>query len=567
LKNRTRFVAIAAVAMLLATTAPVATGDPGDTPAVDRAKTTDVQILALNDFHGNLEPPTGSGGRIGTTLAGGAEYLATHVRSLRATNPNTLFVSAGDLIGATPLMSALFHDEPTIEAFNLMGLDFNGVGNHEFDEGVDELLRMQNGGCHPVDGCLDGDPFAGADFGFLAANVAYKDSGETIFPPYAIKEYRGVKVAIIGMTLEETPSIVSQAGIASVDFFDEADSVNALVPLLQEQDVETFIVLLHQGGSTSNPLNETTINSCGTLSGALPPIVERMSDAIDVVITGHTNWAVNCVVDGKIVTGAAHQGRLITDIDLTISRATKNPVKIAVNNKIITRTVDKAPDLTALISKYKTASAPLANRVIGKITSDITRTANAAGESSLGDRIADAQNYDAQQAGTGSQIAFMNAGGIRADMLYLNIYGGEQPGEVTYGEAFTVQPFGNSLVTMTLTGAQIDAVLEQQFVPPPSGGIGILQVSEGFRYERSASAPVGAKVNNVTLNGVPVDPTGSYRVTVNSFLADGGDNYLTFRDGTDRVAGNVDTDAFENYLKANPGGITPGPQNRIFLAP
>ena len=234
---------------------------------------------------------------------------------------NTLFVSAGDLIGATPLLSALFHDEPTIEAFNLMELDYNGVGNHEFDEGVEELLRMQYGGCHPVDGCEDGDPFLGATFDFLAANVKYKANGDTIFPPYAIHSFRGgLKVGIVGMTLEGTPSIVSPSAIASVNFLDEADTVNALVPELKRQGVETIVVLLHEGGSTSNPLNEATINQCGTLSGALPPIVERMDDEIDVVVTGHTNWAVNCVIDGKIVTGAAHQGRLVTDIDLTISR-------------------------------------------------------------------------------------------------------------------------------------------------------------------------------------------------------------------------------------------------------
>jgi 5'-nucleotidase len=584
--KRSRLAALAAVILLVATTAPAALARPGDgSSAEENAQTTEVQILALNDFHGNLEPPSGSGGRIGSLtdvdpsdkenlqciapaclLAGGAEYLATHVRALEATNPNTLFVSAGDMIGATPLVSALFHDEPTIEAFNLMGLDFNGVGNHEFDEGVDELLRMQNGGCHPVDGCQDGDPFAGADFTYLAANVAYKDTGKTIFPPFAIRHFNGIKVGIIGMTLEGTPSIVSQAGIASVDFFDEADSVNALVPVLRRQGVETIIVLLHEGGQTTKSNGVGTvaaINECNALSGPLPPIVERMDDAIDVVVTGHTNWAVNCVVDGKVVTGAAHQGRLVTDIDLTISRATKNPVSVSVNNKIITRDVTKADDLTTLINKYKALSAPLANRVIGKITADITRTANAAGESALGDRIADAQNYDAQQAGTGSQIAFMNAGGIRADMLYANIYGGEQPGEVTYGEAFNVQPFGNSLVTMTLTGAQVDAVLEQQF----TGGIGILQVSEGFSYERSTSAPAGSKVGNITLNGAVLQPAANYRVTVNSFLADGGDNYTVLRDGTNRVAGNVDTDAFENYLKANPGGITPGPQNRIVVVP
>ena len=562
--NRARAATVVAIALLIAAMAPAAIAKPGDgSRAEQRAQTTKVQLLALNDFHGNLAPPSGSGGRIGTTNAGGAEYLATHVRSLRATNPNTLFLSAGDMVGATPLLSALFHDEPTIEAFNLMGLDFNGVGNHEFDEGVDELLRLQNGGCHPVDGCQDGDGFAGADFGFLAANVAYKSTGKTIFPPYAIREFPGVSVAIIGMTLEGTPSIVSPAGISHVDFFDEADSVNALVPVLKAQGIETIIVLLHEGGSTSNPLNETTINSCGNLSGNLPPIVERMDDEIDVVITGHTNWAVNCVIDGKIVTGAAHQGRLVTDIDLVLSRATKDVVSATVNNRIVTRDVALAPDLTALIAKYDAVAAPFANRVVGKITADITRTTNAAGESALGDRIADAQNYDALQAGTGSQIAFMNAGGIRAELLYGQISGGEVAGEVTYGEMFSVQPFGNSLVTMTLTGAQIDALLEQQF----AGANGILQVSDGFSYTRTDSGPAGNKVTNTMLNGVALDPAALYRVTVNSFLADGGDGYTVLTSGTNRVPGNVDTDAFENFLNANPGGITPGPQNRITRLP
>ena len=320
-------------------------------------------------------------------------------------------------------------------------------------------------------------------------------------------------------------------------------------------------MLLHEGGATSNPLNETTINQCGNLTGALPPLVERFDDAVDVVVTGHTNWAVNCIVDGKVVTGAAHQGRLITDIDLKISRATKNPVSIKVNNVIVTRTVTPAPDLTALVTEYKTLSAPLANRVVGTISANISRTAHANGESPLGDRIADAQNYDAQQAGTGSQIAFMNSGGIRADLL-VSSTGGEAIGEVTYGEMFAVQPFGNSLLTQTLTGAQLDAVLEQQF----QGGIGILQVSEGFTYDRSLSAAVGSRISNIRLNGTPIDPAAPYRVTVNSFLADGGDNYTIFRDGTNRVPGNVDTDAFENFLVAHPN-LTPGPANRITLVP
>jgi 5'-nucleotidase len=564
---------LALVLAVLALPAAVgAKGDPSD-QAEANAQTTELQILGLNDFHGNLEPPTGSGGRIGGTEsggnAGGVEFLATHVRALRATNPNTLFVSAGDLIGATPLLSALFHDEGTIEAFNLMELDYNGVGNHEFDEGVDELVRMQNGGCHSVDGCQDGDPFSGADFDFLAANVAYKDTGETIFPPYAIEHFPGIKVAVIGMTLEGTPSIVSPAGISDVNFLDEAETVNALVRQLKRQGIETFVVLLHEGGATSNPLNPTTINECGTLTGALPPIVQAMDDEIDVVVTGHTNWAVNCTIDGKIVTGAASAGRLVTDIDLTISRATKDVVSAKVENKIVTRTVEKAPDLTALMAKYQVIAAPIANRVIGSITAAITRTNNLAGESALGDVIADGQLDATNDPGFGDAVvAFMNPGGIRADLTYPSSTAGEGDGNVTYGEMFTVQPFGNSMVTMTLTGTQIERLLEEQFSTCTNASNRILQVSAGFAYTWKASGPVCDKVDPTTIkiNGTTVVAGSSYRVTVNSFLADGGDSFPVLTQGTNRLGGEVDTDAFEKYFVKN-SPVPPGPQNRITRVP
>jgi 5'-nucleotidase len=397
--------------------------------------------------------------------------------------------------------------------------------------------------------------FAGADFQFLAANVAYKDTGETIFPPYRIEKFNGVKVAIIGMTLEGTPQIVTPAGISHVNFFDEADSVNALVPELQEQDVETFIVLLHEGGSVSDPLNENTINSCTNPTGPLPPIVERMDEAIDVVVTGHTNWAVNCDIDGKIVTGAAAFGRLVTDIDLTVSRATKDVVSATVNNKIVTRTVPTTPALTTLVDKYRTLSAPLANRVIGSTTAPILRANNAAGESALGDVIADAQLAATAPANLGgAQLALMNPGGIRADF---------DAGPVTYGEAFAVQPFGNSLVTMTLTGAELDAVLEQQF---SFARATILQVSAGFTYTWSGSAPVGSKVSNIMLNGTPIDPATEYRVTVNNFLATGGDGFSTLTVGRNQLGGDVDLDALVKYFEAN-SPVAPGPQDRITTVP
>ena len=528
--------------------------------------TVNVQILALNDFHGNLLPPSGSSGRVGTIDAGGVEYLATHINNLRALNPNTVVVSAGDMVGASPLISALFHDEPTIEAFNLIGLDFNAVGNHEFDEGWSELVRLQEGGCHPVDGCLDGDDFAGAEFQFLAANVTRKDNGKTIFPAYKMRSFAGAKIAFIGMTLEGTPSIVTPSGIADLNFLDEADTVNALIPELKAKGIETIVVLIHEGGVQSSP---APYNGCVGISGPIVDIVNRFDDEVDVVISGHTHQPYNCTIDGKLVTSAFSFGRLVTKIDLTIDRETGEVTTMAADNRIVTRDVVKDSFLTALVNKYNALVAPIANRVIGSITGNITRTTNAAGESALGDVIADAQLYaTTDPANGGAVIAFMNPGGIRADLTYAGSPAGEGDGNVTYGESFTVQPFGNNLVTVTMTGAQIDALLEQQFVGCGQTSNRILQVSNGFTYSWSSSASACNKVDptSIKLNGVTLDPAGSYRVTMNSFLADGGDGFTTFTLGTDRLGGAVDTDALEAYFAVF-SPVAPGPMNRITVLP
>ncbi len=532
--------------------------------------TVNVQILALNDFHGNLMPPSGSSGRVGTIDAGGVEYLATHINNLRALNPNTVVVSAGDMVGASPLLSALFHDEPSIEAFNLIGLDFNAVGNHEFDEGWHELVRLQEGGCHPVDGCLDGDGFEGANFQFLAANVVRQDNGKTIFPAYKMRSFAGAKIAFIGMTLEGTPNIVTPSGISDLNFLDEAETVNALVPELKEKGIETIVVIIHEG-ATQNPTS-SPINSCTGISGPIVDIVNNLDDEVDVVISGHTHQPYNCVIDGKIVTSSFSFGRLVTKIDLTIDRNSGEVVSMTADNRIVTRDVPKDSLLTALIDKYNAIAAPLANRIIGSVTADITRTVNAAGESALGDVIADGQLEATNDPGFGDAVvAFMNPGGIRTDVTYVGSAAGEGDGNVTYGEMFSVQPFGNSMVTLTITGAQIDTLLEQQFVgcgQPVAGGNKILQVSSGFTYSWSLSAPACSKVDasTIKINGVTIDPAASYRVTVNSFLADGGDNFSVLKLGTDRLGGDVDTDAFEKYFAAY-SPVAPGPQNRITVLP
>ncbi|WP_437875572.1 bifunctional metallophosphatase/5'-nucleotidase [Sorangium sp. So ce513] len=549
------------------------TGGSGSAGGSGDGDTVRVQILAFNDFHGNLEPPAGSSGRItlpDTTQvdAGGVAYFASRVAALRATNPNTVVVSAGDLIGASPLVSALFHDEPTIEAMNLLGLDINGVGNHEFDKGTAELLRMQHGGCSPVDGCRDGTPFAGASFQFLAANVVVDTTtGRTLFPRYDVREFDGVKIAFIGMTLEGTPSIVTPSGVAGLSFMDEVDTVNDIVPELQAQGIEAIVVVLHEGGLPTGHYNE-----CPGLSGPVFDIAMDMDPAVDVIVSGHTHQAYNCILGDKIVTSAASFGRLVTDIDLEISRTTGEVTSKTANNVVVTREgADAAVD--ALVTRYKDLAAPLANVQIGTITATLDRAVpdGGAGLFTMGAVIADSQLAATRDARAGgAEIAFMNPGGVRADLTYAASAAEPMDGVVTYGEAFTVQPFGNSLVVMSLTGEQIDALLEQQFQVDAMGATRsvILQVSAGFTYTYSQSAPVGRKVDiaSIRLNGVPIDAARTYRVTVNSFLASGGDGFTVLNDGTDRLGGALDLDALRDYFAAR-SPISPPPLDRITVVP
>jgi len=550
--RRSRIV-VAAIVIALVGAVMAAPVSAKDKPDEKRSKQVQLQILALNDFHGNINTFSSSFG-----ATGGAQNLATNIAAAEAGVRNSIFVSAGDLIGASPLISALFHDEPTIEVMNEIGLDINGVGNHEFDEGAAELVRMQKGGSHP-DGDLDGDGFEGADFKFLSANVIVDRSGKTLFPAYTIKKYQGVKVAFIGLTLEGTPSIVTPAGVAGLTFRDEARTVNRIVrELRRKTNIESFVILLHEGGMSPGGQNDCE----GGLTGALATIVPEFHDAVDLVIAGHTNDEFICEIDGKVVTMADNAGRLFTDIDVTLDKKSKDMTVVAVNNLPNLQSAADDPDVQAIIDKYNTLSAPLANTVIGSVSTDITRVDDAEGESPLGQVIADAQLAATAPAGFGGAVvAFMNKGGVR-DEIDFAPSGAEAPGALTYGEAFAVQPFGNSLVTMTLTGAQIDILLEQQF----QGAVSRLDVSEGFTYSLSASAAPGSKVSAMAINGVAVDPAASYRVTVNSFLADGGDNYPVLVQGTDRLGGAVDLDALVAYFAANPT-VTPGPQDRVTPIP
>lgn len=544
-KLKTMSLCLAASLALFGCSSGSGSWGPGDqTTGVSRQPVA-VKMIAFNDFHGNLEmpgqltvPDPADPSKTVKINAGGVDYLAAWVQSLRAKSPNTVVVSAGDLIGASPLVSGLFHDEPTIEAMNLLGLDLNAVGNHEFDDGQQELLRMQNGGCKtdaPTTSCQNGK-FAGAKFKFLAANVKKSDGG-TLFPAYEIKKFGGIPVAFIGMTLKGTPEIVSPDGIKGLSFQDEAATVNQLIPQLKRQGVSAVVVVVHEGGYQSGNFNE-----CNGISGPIVDIVKKLDPAVKLVVTGHTHQAYNCVIDGRRVTSAKNYGQLFTEIDFVLDPATRDvkPGSIQAQNRIVAREIAPLASVSNLVKLYKDLVAPVANRVVGQAAGILDRTPSAAGETVLGDVVADAQL--AAGAAQGAVVAFMNPGGVRADIIP------GAGGNVTYNQLFTTQPFGNVMTTLTLTGAQIDQLLEQQWSDPSK--VKILQVSKGFSYSWSQAAPVGNKVDiaSIKINGIAIDPLASYRVQVNNFIAGGGDGFTVLTQGGNRVGGGVDVDVLESYF-------------------
>ena len=380
----------------------------------------DIQLLAINDFHGQLPAPGGTisvpNGTLTATKvnAGGIVYLAQQVRALEAQNPHTLFLSGGDLIGASPLVSALFHDEPTIEAMNQLGMDYAVVGNHEFDEGLAELHRIQNGGCNAVDGCQTEPAYAGADFPYLAANVLGPD-GKTIFPAYKIRTVASAKIGIIGIVTTETPTIVMPSAVAGLTFLPETATVNKYATELRAKGVNTIIVLLHAGNSSSAPgvLNDLTATLNGCPSNMKSPargqnpfydMVAGMDPAVRVVISGHSHNFYNCTIGDKIVTGASSAGRVLTDIDITVDRSSDETTRSSAHNIPVTDTGTPDPQAALLLDYYTTLSAPLANQVIGSITDDITTAAKPSGESALGDVLADAQLAATSSVSTGNAV-------------------------------------------------------------------------------------------------------------------------------------------------------------------
>ena len=544
-------------------TTPRAPSDPAAIAPVE------VQILAINDFHGNLEPPglvyEGTKGKVPT---GGAAYLATALRQVRT--PASVTVAAGDLISASPLISSLYYDEPTIEALSAAGLDLAAVGNHEFDRGSGELARMQGGGCRPNRGRLARESckfggYKGAGFQYLAANVV-EANGQTIFPGTAIKDIGGIKIGFIGMTLRQTATLVSPAGVAGLSFTDEATTANALVPGLVAAGARTVVLLIHQGGATSGKFDDP---NCPGLSGDILPIIAKLDPAIRLIVSGHTHNAYICHVPNlgggaRLLTSSGKYGALVTDIRLTFGpdgtlagdRASFVPVQgEAIDNARVKAPLNPAyavfaadPGVAALVARYRAAAAVVSERPVGKLAAVVLKGEISA-ESPASELIADGQYFMARDAARGqADFALMNNGGARTDL----IPGAD--GTVTYGQIFALQPFANNLVTLSLTGAEVKALLEQQFdsgtntVARPN--LIMPSANFGFRFDRSRGA--GQRIIEMRLGGKPLDPAKIYRVTVNNFLAAGGDNFTVLAQGRDAVDGGLDLDATEAYLKTSP---------------
>ena len=502
----------------------------------------ELRVVAFNDFHGHLEPVEGADGAIG-----GAAYLAAHVARLRSEAEHAIVVSAGDLIGASPLVSALFQDEPTVLAMNRMGLDLNAVGNHELDEGLGELLRVVEGGCHPDRGCFDEGGYPGARFPFLGANTFDRRTGRAVFPPYAVRRFGGIDVAFIGLTLERTADVLPPV-VPELRFEDEADVANRCVEALRARGVRAFVLLLHEGGfqRSEDP------NACEGLSGPVVDIVDRLDPDVDLVVSGHTHRSYVCRRGERLLTSAGSNGQLVSDIRLELDRRTGDVVGARAENQVVDHRLVPVEGVAELVELYAARAAPKAQRVVARLRAALTRRRTSGGVSSLGRVIADAQL--AATRALGAELALMNSGGIRAPVAPAPDRSGV--GAVTYGMVFRAQPFQNLLVTLDLSGQRLLEVLEAQF---RGSRPRFLDASSNLTYAWRADDTPHVLAETVRVDGEPLDPRRTYRVTVNSYMA-AKDPYAS---GGRAAVGPLDLDALVDYLASAPQPFAPPPLDGV----
>jgi 5'-nucleotidase len=588
-RTRLSFVATLAVASSAALVGVPAVADAAPKPKSDVA----VQLIAMNDFHGRisltvdgdsqqitepgLDGAYGTGDDVVKTVGGSANVAATVQRlqgEFAAANGGSTaswFVGAGDLISASPFESSVFKDEPTIEVLDAMGLDVSSVGNHEFDRGTEELRRISaatdgtftddvtacEGVTVGVDGCFgEGEhAFDGADFPYLAANVLDKATGRPMLPPYQVFDIAGGrKIALIGVVTETTPSIVTPTGVTDVTFIDEAEAVNRYVPELTRRGVEAIGVLVHEGGEQTGA-NKANPNGCDALTGPIQDINDRISDEVDLIVSAHTHAAYDCLLDvpggqDRLVTSAGFYGRLVSDIRLTLDARTgevNRAATYAATNVPVLRTAAD-PTVQSIVDYWNARSADARNRHVGFAESTMLR-GDRTTETSLANLVAESYLAALQKPELGSPVVgIVNPGALRADLV---------AGEVLYGEVYAIQPFGNTVDAVTLTGADLDLVLEQQYQPRGQRSALALGTSKSLTWSYDLTRAFGDRVSAVAIDGTPIDPAAKYRVATNSFLTAGGDDFVAFKNGTGQQIGALDVDALEAYIAANSPVVAP----------
>ena len=527
----------------------------GCASAPQAVATTEISIFSINDFHGHIQPksptplmprlPDPKTGEIKPQAAGGAAYLATVLDGLRAQRPNSVFVAAGDLMGASPQLSALLSDEPTLSALSAMGLDASSLGNHDLDAGLTELLRKTRGDCAPS-GCVWPE-FNGAAFPYLAVNMLDAETGKTVLPTHKIVTVGGLKIALVGAVTKDTPKVIVAKAIRGLKFIDEADAMNALIPQLRAEGAQLLVAMMHEGSVTEGSANDPTY-ACVGLRGRGADIAQRLDPAYGIIISGHTHNAYTCKINGRLLVQAGSFGGWITESRLKVTATGQVLDAQAVNYPVLQGTNAPNPAFVALVQRAGELTNAVRNRPINTLAQGAVRNPVAPyGDSTLGNLITDAQLAYAKKRGV-ADVAMINSGGIRADLTL------EAGKPVTLSDLFAIQPFSNELIVMTLTGAQLKEVVLRQ-LPKTTAPRRFAQVSNNFRFQWSQVADGTPTLDSLTLDGQPLVDTKDYRVVVNNFMAEGGDDLSVFRQGRDKVNLGVDLEALVEWVSENPKGV------------